>query len=47
MVKDRKKGTNKPCAIYVRVSTKMQADDGLSLESQIDILKPDFLKKST
>ena len=39
MVKDRKKGTNKPCAIYVRVSTKMQADDGLSLESQIDILK--------
>lgn len=45
MVKDRKKETNKPCAIYVRVSTKMQADDGLSLESQIDILKKDAEKR--
>jgi len=39
MVKNRRKETNRPCAIYVRVSTKMQADDGLSLESQIDILR--------
>ena len=31
--------SNKPCAIYVRVSTQMQADVGLSIESQIETLK--------
>ena len=29
----------KPCAIYVRVSTQMQAETGLSIESQIESLK--------
>ncbi|MFH1858474.1 MAG: recombinase family protein [Candidatus Omnitrophota bacterium] len=29
----------RPCAIYVRVSTQMQADVGLSIETQIDTLK--------
>ena len=29
----------KPCAIYVRVSTQMQAEVGLSIESQIETMK--------
>jgi len=37
--------TNKPCAIYVRVSTQMQADVGLSLESQVDTLKREAEKR--
>jgi len=35
----KNKGTIRPCAIYVRVSTQMQADVGLSIETQIDTLK--------
>ena len=37
--------TNKPCAIYVRVSTQMQADVGLSLESQVETLKREAEKR--
>ncbi len=36
---------NRPCAIYVRVSTQMQADVGLSLESQIDTLRREAEKR--
>lgn len=34
-----KQKQEKPCAIYVRVSTQMQADVGLSIESQIETMK--------
>ncbi len=34
-----KQKQEKPCAIYVRVSTQMQAETGLSIESQIETLK--------
>ncbi len=36
---------NRPCAIYVRVSTQMQADVGLSLESQVDTLRHEAEKR--
>lgn len=35
----------RPCAIYVRVSTQMQADVGLSIESQIETLKKEAEKR--
>lgn len=40
-----KKKIVNPCAIYVRVSTQMQADVGLSIESQIETLKKEAEKR--
>ncbi|HOO56484.1 MAG TPA: recombinase family protein, partial [bacterium] len=40
-----KKENQKPCAIYVRVSTQMQADHGLSIESQIETLKQEAARR--
>ncbi|MFA6450265.1 MAG: recombinase family protein, partial [bacterium] len=35
----------KPCAIYVRVSTQKQAEEGMSIESQIETLKHEAARR--
>ncbi|MEW6202639.1 MAG: recombinase family protein, partial [bacterium] len=35
----------KPCAIYVRVSTQKQAEEGISIESQIETLKQEAARR--
>ncbi len=46
MNKENKEITQtKPCAIYVRVSTPMQAEVGLSIESQIETMKQEAARR--